>query len=216
MYIKAVIFDFDGVLVESNQIKVEAFRSLFLYRPDKTEEIISYHIENMGISRFVKFQYIFEHIFKEPYSDEIGLELGKKFSEIVIKKVLDASFIGGVKKFLANNHMEYHLFVASGTPENELLYIMKKKGIDKYFKGIYGSPAAKNFIISNILHQFSLKSDEVVFVGDAETDMKAAKECNVRFVLRKTSENGGLHHDKDVIAIDDLKQLKEIIKEIKR
>ena len=41
--IKAIIFDFDGVLVESTQIKTEAFRNLFSKWPDKVDEMVRYH-----------------------------------------------------------------------------------------------------------------------------------------------------------------------------
>ena len=60
--IKAIIFDFDGVLVESAEIKTEAFRQLFSSFPDKVHEIVEYHKRNMGISRYVKFRYFYENI----------------------------------------------------------------------------------------------------------------------------------------------------------
>ena len=57
--IKAIIFDFDGVLIESAAIKTEAFREVFSKWQDKVDEIVTYHNKNMGISRFVKFKYFY-------------------------------------------------------------------------------------------------------------------------------------------------------------
>jgi beta-phosphoglucomutase-like phosphatase (HAD superfamily) len=61
--IKAIIFDFDGVIVESVDIKTKAFAKLFESESqDVVEEIVSYHLQHTGVSRFEKFQYIFEQI----------------------------------------------------------------------------------------------------------------------------------------------------------
>ena len=51
--IEAIIFDFDGVILESADIKTNAFRTLFEKEsPELINKIISYHFKNMGISRF--------------------------------------------------------------------------------------------------------------------------------------------------------------------
>ena len=58
--IKAIIFDFDGVLVESNHIKTEAFKELFQDYPQHLDEIVKYHVLNGGLSRYIKIQYIYK------------------------------------------------------------------------------------------------------------------------------------------------------------
>jgi beta-phosphoglucomutase-like phosphatase (HAD superfamily) len=60
--IKAIIFDLDGVLIESAEIKTDAFRMLFADYPDRLPEIIAYHQRNAGISRYNKFRYFYEKI----------------------------------------------------------------------------------------------------------------------------------------------------------
>ena len=149
--IKAIIFDFDGVLIESAAIKTEAFREVFSKWQDKVDEIVTYHNKNMGISRFVKFKYFYENILNEPYSEAIGSEMGRQFSEIVASKVKQAPFVSGAKEFIEMHFEKYFLFIASGTPEEELLDIISSKGINKYFRGIYGTPASKLEIIIKIL-----------------------------------------------------------------
>ena len=63
--LKAIFFDFDGVIVESAGIKTEAFRKLFSNYPDQVDEIVDYHKANAGISRYDKFDYIYEKILKQ-------------------------------------------------------------------------------------------------------------------------------------------------------
>jgi len=211
--IKAIIFDFDGVLVESTHIKTEAFRKLFARWPDKADEGVSFHQKNMGISRYVKFKYFYENIIRERYSDEIGFKLGSEFSDIVLDEMKIASFVRGAKPFLENCHSKYSFYIASGTPDEELCEIASHKGINKYFDGIFGSSLTKAEIINNILEADSLKKNMVVFVGDAVSDKKAAEETGVHFVLRVTHENHDLRstcrHE-----ISDLTELDGKIKEI--
>ena len=211
--IKAIIFDFDGVLVESTDIKTEAFRKLFSRWPDKVDEGVAFHLKNMGISRYIKFKYFYENIISECYSEEIGLKLGREFSEIVIGKVKATPFVNGTEAFLGNSYSKYSFYIASGTPDEELREIVSFKRIDRYFDGIFGSSLTKTKIIKNILGTESLKNNMVVYVGDAVSDKKAAEDTGVHFVLRVTHENHDLRSSCKY-EISDLTELEGRIKEI--
>jgi phosphoglycolate phosphatase-like HAD superfamily hydrolase len=182
--IKAVIFDFDGVIVESAEIKTEAFRALFADYPDKLPEITAYHRENAGISRYDKFRYFYEKLLGRPLTPEKEKELGDRFSRIVLEKILAAPPVAGAEDFMKNNCRRYRLFIASGTPEEELAYILSRRGLDSYFRGAYGTPRTKPEIVKQILNEHRLDSREVVFVGDAESDRDAAKKTGVVFIAR--------------------------------
>lgn len=203
--IKAVIFDFDGVLVESAHIKTDAFRKLFSHRSNKVHEIVEYHIRNAGISRYVKFKYIYENILHEPYTDETGLKLGEEFSKIALEEIKRAPFVKGANEFLHENYNNYHFYIASGTPQNELNEIVYFKEMDKYFKGVFGTPATKAEIIDVIVKKSELGKGEVVFVGDGESDKVAADSTEVHFVLRLTAENNHIlsrHTVKDLTELN--------------
>jgi beta-phosphoglucomutase-like phosphatase (HAD superfamily) len=61
--IKAIIFDFDGVILESASIKTNAFAEVVRdYPREQAEEFVQYHMSHMGISRHVKFRYFIEEI----------------------------------------------------------------------------------------------------------------------------------------------------------
>ena len=55
--IKAIFFDFDGVILESVSIKGDVFQKLFADYPEHLAEILNYHLENGGVSRYDKFEY---------------------------------------------------------------------------------------------------------------------------------------------------------------
>jgi len=187
--IKAIIFDFDGVIIESAEIKTDAFRTLFAGYPDKLPDIIDHHQKNSGISRYKKFRYIYEKILVQEVSAQKEAELGEEFSRIVLEKVLSAPFTPGAIEFLRRNKDCYYLFVASGTPQGELQDIIAHRRLSQYFREIHGVPKQKDEIIDDILNRYSFTKKEAVFVGDAESDRIAAEKAGVSFIARITSDN---------------------------
>ncbi|MFC1745049.1 HAD family hydrolase [Candidatus Riflebacteria bacterium] len=180
------MFDFDGVILESAKIKTQAYRKLFASYP-KSEEIVNYHLENLGISRFEKFAYYFKEILKRPYTPQDSERLGKEYSRIIFRQVLEAPFVPGTFAFLEKSNLLH--FIASGTPEEELLRVVRERDLSKYFVEIYGSPPKKWEIIRKILKNNSLALNETVLIGDGKTDLDAAEKCGIPFIARLTEEN---------------------------
>ena len=213
--IKSIIFDFDGVLVESAEIKTEAFRKLFSAWPDKVEQIVAYHLKNAGLSRYVKFRYAFAEILGIDFSEELIRKLGKEFSGLVLEAVKEAPFVSGAPEFLATNAGRYLLYIASGTPQGELSEIVSSREIAEYFAGIFGAPSTKPQIITSIIKRHGLEKGDILFVGDGDSDRAAAAETGIHFILRRTQENGDLvplvSH-----TIDDLTNLQRMIEDIQK
>ncbi len=181
--VKALIYDYDGVISNSVNVKTEAFAEL--YRPygrEIEEKVINYHLANGGISRFEKFKYYHKN-YLDTDLDEIQVDiLSQKFSQMVLQKVIDASYVGGAYDFINRNADKYLQFICTGTPEEEIKLILEAKRIAHLFKSIYGSPSNKRIIASTILNKYKLKPEEVVFFGDASTDLDAALHCGIRFI----------------------------------
>src|SRR5262245_52729753 len=98
--IKAIIFDFDGVIAESVDIKTEAFRELFREYPDHMEEFIQYQLRNGGVSRFEKIKHFYRrYLNKEITSAELN-ELCLKYSQLVVDKVISAAWVEGALDLL--------------------------------------------------------------------------------------------------------------------
>lgn len=187
--IKAIIFDFDGVIIESANIKTEAFKELFFDYPAKIKEIVDYHSSNAGISRYVKFRYIYDRILRKELTKEREVELGERFSQLTLRKILEAHFVAGIEEFLDKNKRRYQFFIASGIPEPELRNIINLKKLQEYFREIHGSPKEKTDIINEIIRDYSLNRDEVVYVGDSQSDCIAAEKAKIFFIRRDMNSN---------------------------
>jgi len=208
--IRAVIFDLDGVIIESAEIKTRAFEVLFADYPDKLPEIISYHQRNGGISRYAKFRYFYEKILGQELSAREEAELGERFSQIALRQILEAPFVPGAIEFLTQNRNRYRLFVASGTPEGELDDILERRELSQFFLETHGTPKDKADIIEDILARYSLPREEAVFIGDAESDRAAAERAGIFFIARVTRENSELKDCRwrinDLIGLETLLQ----------
>jgi len=182
--LKAVIFDFDGVILESVPVKTEAFRQLFSFVPEHLEQIIEYHLDNGGISRFVKIRYIFEHILKQDLTEERFDDLVQEYSRLVLGGVLRAPFVPGAPACLERLYSQIPLFIASGTPDQELHFILASRNLETYFTAVYGASMQKTEALRDIGRRYSILSSEMLFVGDAPSDRDAAVAAGVRFVGR--------------------------------
>jgi phosphoglycolate phosphatase-like HAD superfamily hydrolase len=181
--IKNIIFDFDGVILDSIPIKTEAFIEIFKeYNKGLVDKLIEYHIENGGISRYEKIRYFFNELVKLPVDENIITHLADQYSNLTKKKLSDKKYlINDTISFVHNNYQKYNMHIASGADESDLHYICNSLNISKYFISINGSPTEKKVIVENILNTYNYEKDETVLIGDSKNDLEAAKRNNIEF-----------------------------------
>jgi HAD superfamily hydrolase (TIGR01549 family) len=182
---KSILFDFDGVLAESSHVKTEAFAQLFTPFGEKVKEkVIQHHVEHGGISRYKKLRFYYTEYLQEEISEEKLNDIAQTYSNIVVNKVIATPWVKGVKKFLQNHHKTKELYVVSGTPQKELEYIIQKRHMEKYFRGVYGTPATKPEIIKKILTERTYAPAEVLYIGDSLSDYHDAMKADIPFLGR--------------------------------
>jgi len=207
--LRALFFDFDGVIVDSIQTKTEAFRSLFKdYTDDVIEKVVGYHKLHGGISRVDKIALAHEQYIGAPLPDNELEEWSVRYSDLVVEKVIDVSWIKGAHDFLESTvDAGLHVFVISGTPETELKHIIDRRGISGYFDECLGSPMRKPVHIKNLLEKYALQPSECVFIGDALTDYDAAKETGLHFV----GIQGEVDFPKGTLVLGDCRNLQQTL-----
>lgn len=185
---QCMFFDFDGVVLESGDIKTEAFLELY-DGLGITEEVRNHHLSNQGVSRYGKFKWIAENLLNQTYTEEMGQELGNRFSALVKQKVIAAPFVPGFTDMMEQvAEKEIYCVIASGTPHTELISIVKERKIGDWFDEVHGSPAKKNEIVEDVLSRKGFDRSSCLFYGDASTDHEAAKKTSLDFYARLTDE----------------------------
>jgi phosphoglycolate phosphatase-like HAD superfamily hydrolase len=181
----AIIFDFDGVLVESADIKTAAFRALYAPHGARVEAAaIAHHLANGGISRRQKIRHIHRENLGTPLAAAELDRLCEVFAGLVEDAVVAAPPVAGAEALLSSLAWHKPTFVVSGTPEPELKRIVARRGLDGAFAEVHGSPPEKPPIILGILARYAFVPDEVLFIGDALTDYRAAAETGLSFLGR--------------------------------
>lgn len=196
MKIKNIFFDFDGVIAESVSAKTDAFREMYTkYGETIAKEVVEYHINHGGVSRFEKFKYWEKKFFNKEISEERMNILAKQFSDLVLDKVIGSAEVPGAKGFIKKYSKELNFWIITGTPTSEIEVIARERGLTSCFIGIHGSPKNKRYWTEYLLKKHNLKREETLFLGDATTDHDAAVFSKLHFALRENDENKAIFKD---------------------
>jgi phosphoglycolate phosphatase-like HAD superfamily hydrolase len=179
-----LIFDFDGVIADSVNVKTKAFAEIYKpYGEKVVAQVVSHHLGNGGVSRYEKFEYYHNKFLGKKVSDRDIANLSDYFSSLVVQKVVDSAEIPGALLFL-NYYCKGRKKCAinSATPQIEIQEIIRKRGIQDFFSIVLGSPSTKleNLTMLEDLYEFNLS--KALFFGDSESDMNAANSAKINFV----------------------------------
>ncbi|MBY0587358.1 HAD family hydrolase [bacterium] len=181
--LEAIFFDFDGVLVDSVDIKKQAFKEVIApHANGQLDACMEYFMTQGGISRVVKFEHVWTKVLQNPRCHQSVDRLAREFAHRVIDRTCHASFIPGSREFLTRYARRLPLYVISGTPEEELRSIVERREMTDCFQGVFGSPRSKVQIGESILAGQHYLPSKVCFIGDATTDRDAARTLGIRFV----------------------------------
>jgi len=98
--IKNILFDFDGVILDSMPIREYGFRKIFeQYSDEFINKLLEYHNKNGGLSRYIKIRYFYEKLLNQNISDEKVNMKAEEFSIIMKKELIN-------KKYLINETLK--------------------------------------------------------------------------------------------------------------
>lgn len=207
--IKLLMLDFDGVIVDSAEVKTEAFKELFCDFSEELEEIIDYHLDNNALSRYIKFKYIYENILKREYDYVVERDLGRRFSEIVFKRVVECPYIPGAIEFLDSLYGQYPIYLISATPYEELIRIVAERSLLHYFRGIFGVPPDSKYEhILNVLKIECAQPSDSIYIGDMMEDYRIAQRVGVKFIGKNGTE---IFEKEKIISFNELSEIRNFI-----
>ena len=211
-----IIFDFDGVIINSHKVKTLAFYNVFkAYGELYGLKAKKFHLEHIGKSRYFKFKYILKNILKSKVTKKKILNLDKEFDHFVQKRIKKMYPSHHLIRFLKNKNNLFNIYISTGTPQANIVKTLKEKKILKYFDKVYGSPKSKINHIKMIKKNDKKNDKKNIFIGDSFEDFKAAKNSNIEFILKINSENLFLRKKANLNTINSFKFLKKKIQLLK-
>lgn len=177
--IKAIIFDFDGVIVETENHRLSHLKELL----QKKKFIVHNLSLNVLIGKKTR-SFLKETIpnITEKEIDEIYTEQ----SEILKKKQEEYVLLEGLNElleFLKNK--EYALAVCTGSRRLRVKNILKQNGVLQYFKIIvsgedFSSSKPDPECYEKTLQKLDLSADEVIIIEDSPAGITAGKNVGAK------------------------------------
>ncbi|MDA9926932.1 HAD-IA family hydrolase [Amylibacter sp.] len=176
---EAIILDCDGVIFNSNDLKIEAFRKAIDEFPSSAvSSFIVYFRNNFGTSRYHLARVFIEDFLKIDFDNNLYQDILQAYSKQCVYLYAHADLTDGLMDFLEQN-ITRKLFVASGSDQNELREVMRVRNLDNYFVDIFGSPKKKSDIVASITVDYP----QAIMIGDAMSDFQAAQSNDIEFLF---------------------------------
>lgn len=180
---QTLVFDCDGVILNSNKVKTEAFfKAALPYGEAAAHKLVDYHVANGGISRYAKFEYFLIQILQQPFDDELNQDLLERFANAVKQGLMNCEVAEGLDQLKVKTPNANWLIV-SGGDQQELREVFAERGLAELFDGgIFGSPDSKESILDRELATENIKQP-ALFFGDSKYDYSAAKHAGLDFLF---------------------------------
>lgn len=181
--IKAVLFDIDGVLIDSLEANFQFYRRLLIktgYMPPTLQEYLPFMHNTMeGVVRNIT------HASDKEIQRMVGM--GSEFSEELYPSDL-LKTPPYVESTIQKLYEDYHLGIVTSRVREHIYSMPPLTNLEKYFQVSVGfgdtmrhkpDPEPLLFACKNL----KIKPEETVYVGDAESDFLATKAARMKFIL---------------------------------
>lgn len=178
------VFDCDGVILDSNALKSEAFRAIAEpFGASVAAAFVDYHQQFGGLSRQHKIAWLLDQQLRIPGTERAGFaaRLEAEFGRICRAGLQGCALVPGVREFLASLPATSRAWVVSGGAEDEVRAVLAAHGLSGHFAGIYGNPVSKRDNLRALQRQGCLEPCGL-YLGDAELDMLLAEEFGLDFL----------------------------------
>ncbi|WP_244272158.1 HAD family hydrolase [Halomonas aestuarii] len=181
-----LVFDCDGVVLDSNQVKTEAFyQSTLPYGDVAAQAMVKYHVDNGGVSRYKKFSHFLERIALEHARGQQGPDLGEllqAYADHVREGLLSCEVAPGLEA-LRQQTPDARWLIVSGGDQAELRDVFAQRDIAQWFDGgIFGSPDTKEEILEREIASGNIRKP-ALFLGDSKYDYESSRRAKLDFLF---------------------------------
>lgn len=179
---QTLVFDCDGVVLNSNKVKTDAFyQTALLYGEAAAKQLVEYHVERGGVSRYKKFEWFIQHVVAGKVGPNLE-QLLENYAAAVRHGLLNCQIAEGLTE-LRDKTQHANWLIVSGGDQQELREVFAARGIATLFDGgIFGSPDSKEVILARELKAGNIKSS-ALFLGDSRYDHIASATANLDFLF---------------------------------
>ncbi|WP_373976103.1 HAD hydrolase-like protein [Chitinibacter sp. SCUT-21] len=178
---KTLIFDCDGVVLDSNKVKTEAFYKAALPFGEKAaQKLVSHHVLNGGISRYKKFEWFIQEVVSD---EEAELnQLLESYAQFVKSGLFTCDIAEGLSE-LREKTCNANWLIVSGGDQQELREVFAaRKLIDFFDGGVFGSPDSKDLILEREIANNNIQMP-AIFLGDSRYDHVASSNAGLDFLF---------------------------------
>ena len=199
MAVQLLAFDCDGVILESMDIKSDAYARLAEpFGAEAMDRIRVFHALSGGVNRREKFRWMYlTFAGREPLPSELD-EAAARFADLIRDGMRRTALVPGILDVLERWHGQIPMVVCSGAPQDELVMFLTERGLAGYFDVIGGAPPSKTPLLRSLVRRAGVAPDAVVMIGDSLTDLEAAHATGTLFYGRGerfATENVPWHTD---------------------
>ncbi|ELJ8486933.1 HAD family hydrolase [Vibrio cholerae] len=179
---QTLVFDCDGVVLNSNKVKTDAFfKAALPYGEAAAHKLVDYHVSRGGISRYKKFEWFVQQVVVGKSGPDLS-QLLEAYANEVRHGLLTCEIASGLAELRANTQ-HCNWLIVSGGDQQELREVFAERGIAELFDGgIFGSPDSKESILDRELATENIKQP-ALFLGDSKYDYQAAQTAGLDFIF---------------------------------
>jgi phosphoglycolate phosphatase len=209
-----VVFDFDGVLVDSNAVKRRAYADIFAGAAGSKQVVESVLESNTEDDRFGVIRAILHGLSEKNGEisgqlDQLVTDYAQRYNAICEEHAATCAEVRGASSAIAQLARQYPLYIISATPEEPLRRVVTRRGWSRYFREVLGRPRNKRENLARIMGQEAIEGRRIVFVGDGRRDLDSAREVGCRFIGVRNEFND--FDPAGLTMVDDLSQLPALI-----
>lgn len=201
--IKVLVFDFDGVILESVAVKDQAIFDLFEeVTLEERKRVLEVHRQTPGINRRERMVLLLTRGLGRDSTPEEIERLLERFGDLVWDGLMTCPEVSGVRRFLEQIYTKIPCYVISAAPQDEIRSVAKARDFSRYFVELFGTPPAKKDRLKEIMTRENVFGRSMLFIGDKISDYTAAQNTGVNFV-GKQSEKDKTNFLDEIVTIND-------------